>query len=206
VLPHHEHIVRHRREHLGAQVSEPSIPEDDNPFRPGNRDLRRDLKSRRDRFGEYRNIVGNRVWHSVEIPLRYGNQIGKGTVVIEDPEHRAVRAVGWEAAAACVALPARAVDLTHHALPGEVAGLRHADKLVAQDPAESHIALDQLQVCFADTGAGDPDQDLAVGRRWCQPRGVELNRSVKNDGAHGNFVPRPPQPLATSSVLGLHMT
>ena len=129
-------------------------------------ELRGDLKRRRDRLGEDRDLVGQRVGNRVQVALRHRDQVGERAVVIQDAEHRAVRAVRVQAPAAGLARPARAVDLADDAAAGQRPGFGDADELMAEHAAEAHVALDQLEVGLADAGAASPARALRRHPDW----------------------------------------
>ena len=120
----------------------------------------------------------------MQVALRHRDQIRERAVVIEDAEHGAIRAVRVQAGAAGVARPARAVDLADHPAAGQGAGFGDADELVAEHAAESHVALDQLKVGFADAGARHAHQHLAVTRVGGWSGILNRHMIVEHDGAH----------------------
>src|SRR5687768_1411038 len=185
MLPDNEHVIGHRREDLGTQIPKPSVTQNDNPVGRGDLELRRNLKRGGNRLGEHGDIVGYRVRHPMEIALRHGDQLGKRAVMVEDAEDGTVGAVGRQAAAAGLTAPAGAIDLAADPLAGIRAGFRDPDELVAEHPAEAHVALNQLEVGLADAGTSYPDQHFVRGRGWRGPNLVHLNFvSFKNDCAH----------------------
>ena len=148
------------------------------------RDLSGDLKCRGDRLGEDRDLVGQRIGDGVQIALRHRDQIGEGAVVIEDAEHRAVRAVRVQPHAAGLARPARAVDLADDAAAGHRTGFGDADELVTQHAPEPHIALDQLEVGLADAGTRHAHEHFAVTRIGGWSGLLDRHTIVEHDGAH----------------------
>jgi hypothetical protein len=75
--------------------------------------------------------------------------------------------------AAGLAVPARTVDLADDTASRKRTGLCNADELVTQDAAETHIALDQLQVGFTDACAQHSHQ------HFTRPAGVGDGRSSR---------------------------
>ncbi len=121
----------------------------------------------------------------MQVHLRHGNAVGKCAVVIEDAEHGAVGAMRLQAGLAGGAGLARAIDLAHDATPLERTRFGNADELVAEDAAEPHVALDQLQVGLADARLEDAHQHLARLRHGVGA-GVLVDRLIlENDRAHG---------------------
>ena len=87
--------------------------------------------------------------------------------------------------AAELAGSAGAIDLTDHPAAGQGAGAGHADKLMAENPPEAHVALAELQIGFADSGMGDIDDCLPrLSRAQCC-RGSEMKPILVDDSPHG---------------------
>ena len=92
----------------------------------------------------------------MKVPLRNGDVVGEGAVVVQDAEHRSIGAMRRQTHATRLARPAGAVDFADNATASQRARLRDADELVTEHAAESHVALDQLEVGLAHAGAQDP--------------------------------------------------
>jgi hypothetical protein len=100
----------------------------------------------------------------VQVALWDRNEIGEGTVVVQDSEHRPVGAVGRSAGTTSCAGSAAAVYFTNHTPPGKWARLRNTDELVTEHATESHVAPYQLQIGFANSGAEDLDDHFVTDR------------------------------------------
>src|SRR5438876_11406484 len=79
---------------------------------------------------------------------------------------------------------ATAVDLAHDAAAGKRSRLGNADELVAEHAAKCHVSANQLQVGFADAGAQDPHQHVAVVRYWIRVARAHAERRIQHDGSH----------------------
>jgi hypothetical protein len=137
-------------------------------------------------FHKDRCFRADAVGHGMQAGFGDQNGVCEGTVVVQDADDRAVRAMADQATAAGVAVVAGAVDLPDDSLPGELTGPCDTDKFMAEDSLESHVSLAQLQICFADTGLQDIHEDFVaagIAERgvWC-----EVQSGVKNDSAHGS--------------------
>ena len=148
-----ENVVRHPRQHLRAQIAQSAVAKDAMRSVLPIGDLHRDLERRGDRLGENRDVVGQRVRNGVKVPLRNGDEVGEGAVVIQDAEHCSIRAMRRQTHAARLARPAGAVDFADNAAAGQRTRLCDTDELVTEHAAESHVALDQLEVGLAHAGA-----------------------------------------------------
>jgi len=184
MLPHDEHMARQPGEHLRAKVSETPVAQHHDMVGTRDRDLRWNLVRRGNRLGKHRHLVRERVGNGVQIGLRYRDLVGERAVVVEDAEHRAVRAVRLQAGLAGVAALACAVDLADDTTARQWARLRHAYELVAEHTAESHVALDQLQVGFAHARAQDPYEYFPRCGRGIRSGVLEDGLFFENDRAH----------------------
>src|SRR5262245_27443260 len=157
-------MIRLSGENLRTQVAETAVAEHDDAIGSADRDLSGDLKRRGDWFGKDCNVVWQRVRHGVQVSLRHGNQVRERTVMIQDANDRAVRAMRVQALAAGLTCPARAVDLADHSAAGEGTRFCNADELVAQHAAESHVALNELEIGLADARAAHTHEHFPLTR------------------------------------------
>lgn len=151
-------------QHLRAEVSQTSITQYKRLLPLEIRDLCRDLKSCRYRFGENCEFIREMIRNWMEICFRKCQIVSKGSVSIDDSENRSCRAMRSQAASARVTLPAGAIDFTDDTLPCELTVFGDTDKFVTEDTLKSHVSLHQLQIGFADTGTSDLDPDFALSR------------------------------------------
>jgi hypothetical protein len=89
-----------------------------------------------------------------------------------------------EPPAAGLARPATAVDLADDAPARIRTGFGDADELVSEDAAEAHVALDELQVRFADAGASDANEHFAVGGVGRRVRCPKTDIVIEHNRAH----------------------
>ena len=132
----------------------------------------------------------------MKVPLRNGDVVCEGAVVVQDAKHRPIGAMRRQTPATRPARPAGAIDFADNATASQRPRLCDTDELVTEHAAESHVALDQLEVGLAHAGAQDPDQHLVRAWRGCRPPGNDSDLLVQNDCAHlrkpiRNGVPRP---------------
>ena len=175
-LPTTSTAIADAGQHLRAEIPQTAVAEHDDAIGAVQRQLRRNLKCRRDRFGEDRDVGRQRIRHEMQVVLRHGDVVGERAVVVDDADRRAVRTVGRPAGQAGRAAPAIAVDLADDAssLRRDLPRRRRRTRVRAR--REPHVAADQLQVGFADARAQDPDHDFAVQRLRVGP--LVLQRDV----------------------------
>mmetsp|Transcript_19824 Transcript_19824/g.63067 ORF Transcript_19824/g.63067 Transcript_19824/m.63067 type:complete len:201 (-) Transcript_19824:81-683(-) len=123
-------------------------------------------------------LVGERVRHLMQVGHRERNVLCHGPVLVQDAKDGAggavvAGAVALEAARA--ARPAGEVDVPAHALADEIRGgggrfLHHPNKLVADNPLEAHVPLDDLEVGIANTCGQNTNDSLPL--RWGGSGGV----------------------------------
>ena len=190
VPAHHGDVAARVAKRPGDEMSEASIAEDGDPA--GDRDLLRDPHRGGERLDEDRIVVLNRIRNDVEIAFGQHEVIGKDAVSPGDPENRALGAVTMATRPAARACAARGVDLSRHS----GAGLQRcrrcdegADELVAQDPSEIHVPVDDLQIGPADSGDGDPHERLTRGGIGGREIGPVGQPSVEYQAVHA-ILPR----------------
>src|SRR5204862_7454498 len=120
--------------------------------------------------------------------------VGERAVSAHDAEHRASLAVAAPARETRAARAAHGVDLTDDAAAdeGRRALLHDADELVAQDPGERIVPVDELDIGLADTGAEHAHERLARGRLGDRSVVAQVQASIlQPDGSHaGNMPPQ----------------
>jgi hypothetical protein len=173
MLADDSHVAAGACQNLSAQVSEPTIAQDDDPIVSRQSELDWNLKSRGHRFGEDRNVSRNRVRHGVQVTLRDGYEVRKSAVMIENSNRRPVRAMSGASRATCLALPAAAIDLSHDPPAGERTVLRDPDEFVAENPAKSHVTSNELQIGFAHARTQHSNECFTGCRRRIGPVGAK---------------------------------
>ena len=119
----------------------------------------------------------------MKVHFRHIHIVGKGPVVIEDPDNGSVRTMVSKSTGAQGAFFAAAIDLPYHSLPSELAGLSRSNKFVAEHTTEIHIPFDQLQIGFADSRQLNSNALFAVSRSQ-RVVFMKLNvASIDSDGA-----------------------
>jgi hypothetical protein len=141
-------------------------------------------------LGESRVLARHRIGHHSQVGRGERQLLAVSAVFPEDAQDCAgwaVVASAVSAAGACgadVAATACQVDLAHHALANQVLMpcgrlFTHADKLVAHDAGEAHVALHDLEVGITDASDEHPHHALTYTRaRHChvlQLRRIALN-------------------------------
>src|SRR5690606_7706783 len=121
----------------------------------------------------------------VQVAFGDGDEIRERAVVVQDPDHRPVRAVPGAPGDAGLARPAAAVDLADDSLTLVRAGQGDADEFVPEHAAKAVVPPDQLEVRFADARLEYTDQDLPLGRDGLRPVGLQgYSRLVQDQGTH----------------------
>src|SRR5438132_5587944 len=121
----------------------------------------------RERLGEHRLAIGDRLRHRMEVRRRDRDQLRERTVRTQDAEHPAPRAMAAEPCAAALADAAPEIDLADDppADQRRIIGREHVpDPLVARRTAETEVATRDLEVGAADAGQVDADERLARAR------------------------------------------
>ncbi|MEY2725758.1 MAG: hypothetical protein RLZZ458_1625, partial [Planctomycetota bacterium] len=170
-------------EHLSAEVAEATVTEYDGGA-AGDGQLLWNSTGCSNRFNEDRGGIGDLRRYGVQVDFRNEHGFGEGAVVIEDADDGASWAVGGKATAAEAADVTGAVDFPDDSLAGIAARARDADEFVAEDTAETHVALTKLQVGFANAGFEHVDGDFAGQRRTQLSRRSEVQLAVKNHSTH----------------------
>jgi hypothetical protein len=152
VLADDSHVAAGACQHLCAEVSQPTISENDDAIVPTERHLGRNLKGRGHRFRKDGSICRNRIRYDMQVTLRDSNEVRKGAVMIEDSNRRPVRAVSRPSRETGIALPAAAIDLSDDPPAGERTALGDPDEFVAENAAKPHVTSNELQVGFAHAG------------------------------------------------------
>ena len=143
------HFGAVRSEHLPDQQPELAVAQHGYRRAPGNPNLVQDLAGRRHRLGEDRLLGGYGIRHSMQVPLRQAEVLGKRPRMAYNSENAPARAVPAESSGAPVAVSTRQVDLSHDASSDPRGGVRRdylADKLVPGPAAKAVIAALQLEV------------------------------------------------------------
>jgi hypothetical protein len=102
----------------------------------------------------------------MEILFWQDHIVGKNPGMVEDSQHRAVRAVGGAAGETEIAGAARTVDLSDHDLPGEFSsgGYYLSHKFVAGNALKTHVSPENFKVCVANSRNHYPDEYFVVCR------------------------------------------
>lgn len=174
VLSNHGYVRPGVAKNLRTQIAESSVSEDDGGLSCLYVDLFQNFKRSRERFDEYRSIVLYVFRQHVKIFLRHSHVIRKCTVVLQNTEHRSIRAVASAGWVRLTAFPRTAIDFTNHSLASELSRFRNADKLVAQDSLKSHVPLNQLQVGFTDARFDHANEDFSSNRPSLLPIRMEM--------------------------------
>jgi hypothetical protein len=106
----------------------------------------------KDRLG-----IADRVWDTMKIPCRKCQVFRHGPVTSHDPQYGPVRTMIGKAVATGVACPVNGIDFTDNT----AAILDVPDKFMAEDAAEAHVALGDLNISLAYAGTAHPDERLS---------------------------------------------
>jgi hypothetical protein len=121
----------------------------------------------------------------MQIALGNSDQLRECPVVVQDAENAPLRAVTRAPGQAGLARPAAAVDLADDALLVIDAAKGDADELVSEHTAKALVALDQLQVGFADARLEYADEYFTGGRHGIRTIGVQPDTTVfEHESAH----------------------
>ena len=181
MAPEHGDVRRGRLQHLRDQQAHAPVADDGDAGARIDGHLLEDAARGGHRLGEHRRLVVHAVRHFVQVDRRQRQILGKRPVVLADADDVAVVAVLLDPPRAPVAVTAADVDLADDALadPGGVRRRRlldDADELVAGDAGEPGVALEDLEIGAADTGAADADETLARALRRGQVSGARWSR------------------------------
>ena len=151
-------------EHLGGELAHFAIAKDDYTGGGLEMHLFQHLKIGGEWFDENGFFVADVVGDEMEICDGEGQEVGECSVAVDDTEGGAIRAVGGHVALAIEAggLMAGGVNVADDALAEQVLVLflgnvavdcfDDADKFVAENAMEIHIAADDFEVGVADAG------------------------------------------------------
>lgn len=160
MLSDDSHFAALMAEHLRTQVPKTTITENRHDFAARQWDLFGNTTGRCNGFYEYRFVVGDMIRDDVQVAFGHHNRIRKRAIVRDDADDRTIRAVIGQLSSAHLTRMTRTVDFADNTLAGEASRARDTDKLMSQRTTESHVALAELQVCFADPGFDDIHDDI----------------------------------------------
>lgn len=150
--------------HLRAEIPETPIPQHNNAGESRQVNLCRDLKGCCQWFREDGGIIGDMVRNRVEIALRQPDAIRKGPIMIQNSEDSAMGTMCRSTLPTRFAVAATRIDFPDNPLTCVFPFFSDSDELMTQDPMESHVAPDQLEVCFTNPRAKDSNGDLSRKR------------------------------------------
>jgi len=149
--------------------------------------LLEDLVRGGDRFGEYRNLVWNRIGNRNQVAVGKTKEFCKGAVAPEDSEHCAIGTMARETAGAYRASPASRVDLANDAFSPDRGVVRFdyaADEFMTRHSPKLHVAAGDLEVGSADAGERDADDTLARRRNGIGIVGAKFQIAIEYQRAH----------------------
>ena len=165
MLSDDSHCAALMSQHLSTKVSKTTVAENRDDFAARQWDLFGNSAGCCDGFYENRFVVGDMIRDDVQVAFGHNDRIRKRAVVRDDADDRTIWAVIGQLSSAHLARMTDAVDFADNTLTCEASGSRDADKLMSQRATESHVALAELQVCFADSSFDDIHDDVVGAGR-----------------------------------------
>jgi hypothetical protein len=151
-----------------------------------------DFKSGRQRFGEDRGVVAERVGYSMQVLQGQAELLGEATGPAQDAEHCPSGAMPTQIPSTPIAIPTCRVNLADYSSPDEVrlTGAQDlTDKFMAEHALVAHVSGDDFQVGRTDAGTADTDagfpRTFNGGRTFDK---VEI--SIKDECSHKSLLIR----------------
>ena len=160
------------RDYVAGSRGEYTVAKDQNAVLTSDGELGWNLKSRCQWFDEHSGVGRHGIWHGVEVSLRYGDEVSKRPIVLQDAEDGAVGTVAGPPGAAGLAGQAAAVDLPDHPPAREGPCLGDADKLVSDChrgrncPLGPVIPIKNVDIGAADGRTEHSDQNIEFANLW----------------------------------------
>src|SRR5208282_5603558 len=168
--------------------------------------LLEDLVRGRDRFGEYRNLVRNRIGNHSQVGVGKAKEFCKGAVAAEDSEHCAIGTMTRETAGAHRASPASRVDLANDASSVERGAFRFdhpPGEFMTRHSPILHVAAGDLQVGSADAGDSDSDDTLTRRRNGIGIVAAKFQIAIEYQRAHKDRTIQTKKPQARHGWMRL---